>query len=75
MDMTAFAVAGLDRDDHAYDAWLAALTEASARLDVLETAITELRRRCEKADVTSEQVLEVLERSGAIAFRARSHAA
>ena len=64
--MTSFAVAeiGYERD---YDNWLVTLVQASERLDVLQTVVNELRRLCERADVVQgRQVLEVLERHGAI---------
>ena len=51
-------------DDRDYDSWLDFLTEMSARLDVLQTAVTELRHRCESEDVDSEQVLGVFDRHG-----------
>jgi hypothetical protein len=66
----AFAdiVSGLD--DRDYDRWLTTLTEASARLDVLETAVTELRQLCESEVILhSEQVLAVLEKHGAVHVR------
>jgi hypothetical protein len=67
MGMTSFAVAELGSDDLDYDNWLATLTQASARLDLLQTVVTELCQLCEKEDVVqSRQVLEVLERHGAI---------
>jgi hypothetical protein len=53
-------------DDRDYDKWLTTLTEASARLDVLQTAVTELCRLCASREVHSDQVLDVLERHGAI---------
>ena len=53
-------------DDRDYENWLITLTEASASLDALQTAVTELCRLCASQDVHSEQVLEVLERHGAI---------
>jgi hypothetical protein len=53
-------------DDAEYEQWLTTFAEASARLDVLQTAITELCQLCARQDVHSEQVLEVLERHGAI---------
>jgi hypothetical protein len=52
-------------DDSDYDSWLDVLTEMSARLDVLQTAVTELRHRCESEHMDSEHVLEVLNRQGA----------
>ena len=48
-----------------YDKWLNVFTEASARLDALETALTEVRHLCESGAVFSyEQILEVLKRQG-----------
>jgi hypothetical protein len=41
---TVFAVS--DNDPN-FDAWLATITEASARLDDLQTAVTEVRHLCE----------------------------
>jgi len=52
-------------DDREYDRWLDVLTEMSARLDVLQAAVTELRHRCESEYMHSEHVLEVLNRHGA----------
>jgi hypothetical protein len=67
MGMTSFAVAEIGSDDRDYDNWLTTLTQASARLDLLQTVVTELCQLCEKEDVVrSQQVLEVLERHGAI---------
>ena len=67
MRMTSFAVAELGSDDRDYDNWLTTLTQASARLDLLQTVVNELCQLCEKEDVVrSQQVLEVLERHGAI---------
>jgi hypothetical protein len=54
-------------DDRDYDNWLATLTQASARLDILQTVVAELCQLCENEDVVqSQQVLAVLERHGAI---------
>jgi hypothetical protein len=67
MSMTSFAVAEIGTDERDYDNWLATLTQASARLDVLQTVVTELRELCEQEDVVeSRQVIEVLEKHGAI---------
>jgi hypothetical protein len=66
MSRLSFAVAEMDVDDRAYDNWLTTLILASERLDALEAAVTELRRACQTDDVHSEQVLEVLEKHGAI---------
>jgi hypothetical protein len=65
--MTSFAVAEIGYDDRDYDAWLGTLVQASERLDVLQTVVNELHRLCEREDVVqSRQVIEVLERHGAI---------
>jgi hypothetical protein len=67
MGMTSFAVAEMRSDDRDYDNWLATLTQASARLDILQTVVTELCQLCESEDVVkSRQVLAILERQGAI---------
>ena len=48
-----------------YDKWITTLTEASARLDDLQSAVTEVRRLLRgSADVHSVRVLEVLTRHG-----------
>lgn len=68
MIMNAFAVAEIACDEQDYDNWLATLTQASARLDVLQTVVNELGRLCDREDVVqSWQVMEVLHRHGAIA--------
>ena len=59
-------VAEMGFDDQDYENWLLTLTEASASLDALQTAVTELCHLCASQDVHSEQVLKVLERHGAI---------
>ena len=61
MMATSFAVSDIS-DDRAYDSWLDTLTEASTRLDALHTAVAEVRYLCANGDVSSEQILEVLER-------------
>jgi hypothetical protein len=67
MSMTSFAIAEIGTDERDYDHWSATLTQASERLDVLQTVVVELRRLCEKEEVVwSRQVIEVLERHGAI---------
>ena len=67
MSMTSFAMAEIGSDERDYDNWLATLTQASARLDVLQTVVTELRRLCEREEVVrSRQVMEVLQKHGAI---------
>ena len=47
-----------------YDKWINALTEASARLDALQTAVTQVRHLCEGAGVSNEEILAVLKRQG-----------
>ncbi len=47
-----------------YDKWLNALTDASARLDALQTAVTQVRHLCEGTGVSNEEILEVLKRQG-----------
>jgi hypothetical protein len=67
MGMTSLAVAEMQSDDRNYDNWLYTLTQASARLDNLQTVVTELCQLCENEDVVkSRQVLAILERQGAI---------
>jgi hypothetical protein len=67
MGMTSFAVDEIGPDERDYDNWLATLTQASARLDVLQTVVTELRWLCEREEVVrSRQVMEVLRKHGAI---------
>jgi hypothetical protein len=59
-----FAVADMVRDDRDYDSWMDTITEACARLDVLQTTVTEVRDLCESGGVSSQEILEVLERQG-----------
>jgi hypothetical protein len=67
MSMTSFAVAEIGHDERDYDAWLAALTQASQRLDVLQTVVNELRQLCQHEDVVqSREVIDVLEKHRAI---------
>jgi hypothetical protein len=49
------------RSDRLYDRWLDTLTEASARLDALQTALTEVRYLCRSKTVDSGQILKVLD--------------
>jgi hypothetical protein len=67
MSITSFSVAEITHDERDYDSWLATLTQASQRLDVLQTVVNELRQLCGHTDVVqSREVMEVLERDGAI---------
>jgi phage terminase Nu1 subunit (DNA packaging protein) len=69
MSKTSFAVAEIaTTDERDYDNWLATLTQATERLDELQSVVAELRQLCEQGDVVqSRQVMEVLETHGAIA--------
>ena len=68
MSITSFPVAEIGYDERDYDNWLATLTQASERLDVLQTVVDELRQLCEHEDVVhSREVIAVLEKHGAIA--------
>jgi hypothetical protein len=59
LDLAAYSMG----DD--YDSWLINLSEASARLDALQTAVLELRRLLRCGDpVHRADILEVLERHG-----------
>jgi hypothetical protein len=67
MSITSFSVAEIAHDERDYDNWLATLTQASARLDVLQTVVNELRQLCEQEDVVqSREVIDVLEKHRAI---------
>jgi hypothetical protein len=68
MSLAYFPVAEIGYDEHDYDTWLATLTQASARLDTLQTVVNELRQLCSRTDaVESREVLEVLERHRTLA--------
>jgi hypothetical protein len=65
--MTTFAIGDLSKVERDYDSWLATLTQASARLDVLQTAVDELRELCRHEHVVPcRRVITVLERHGAV---------
>jgi phage terminase Nu1 subunit (DNA packaging protein) len=68
MSMTSYAVAEIaTTDERDYDNWLATLTQATERLDELQCVVAELRQLCEQGDVVqSRQVMEVLDKHGAI---------
>jgi phage terminase Nu1 subunit (DNA packaging protein) len=68
MSMTSFAVAEIaTTDERDYDNWLATLTQATERLDELQSVVTELRQLCEQGDVVqSRQVIAVLEKRGTV---------
>jgi len=68
LSITSFPVAEIGYDERDYDNWLTTLTQASERLDVLQTVVDELRRLCEHEEVVnSREVIEVLEKHRAIA--------
>ena len=55
-----------DCDD---DRWLSTFTAASARLDALETVVTDLRNLLRHSEgVRGAEILEVLERHGVLPF-------
>jgi hypothetical protein len=63
--MTTMAIE-ITKDERDYDTWLTTLTEASERLDVLQTVVDELRDLCVHEEVVeSRDVMEVLQRHGA----------
>ena len=67
MSITSFSVAEIGSDERDYDNWLATLTQASQRLDVLQTVVHEVRQLCEHDDVVqSREVIDVLEKHRAI---------
>ena len=51
-------------DDRDYDRWLVTITEATARLDALEAAVTDVRCLCENEGASTDQILKVLDRMG-----------
>ncbi len=68
MSMTSCAIAEIaTADERDYDSWLATLTQATERLDELQSVVVELRKLCAKDGVVqSRQVMDVLKRHGAI---------
>ena len=67
MSSTYFPATEISHDERDYDTWLATLTQASERLDVLQTVVDELHQLCDHDGVVeSREVIEVLERHGAI---------
>ena len=61
----AYDITDMVGDVRDYDNWMGTLAEASARLDDLQTAVTELRELCEDEVVDRGQILEVLARHSA----------
>jgi hypothetical protein len=52
-------------DDSDYGRWLDAFTEASARLDALETAVADVRHLLRHSEsIHTAEILEVLEQHG-----------
>lgn len=68
MSMTSFCGAEIaTTDERDYDNWLATLTQATERLDELQSVVAELRQLCEQGDVVqSRQVIAVLEKRGTV---------
>jgi hypothetical protein len=67
MSLAHFPVAEIDYDERDYDTWLATLTQASERLDTLQTVVNELRQLCSRTEsVDSRQILEVLQKHHAV---------
>jgi hypothetical protein len=67
MSLTYFPVAEIGYDERDYDTWLATLTQASERLDTLQTVVDELRQLCSATEsVETRRVLEVLEKHHAV---------
>jgi hypothetical protein len=67
MSLAYFPVAEIGYDERDYDTWLAALTQASQRLDTLQTVVNELRQLCSRTEsVGSRQILEVLQKHHAV---------
>jgi hypothetical protein len=58
---TVFDESIIDDDD--YDRWIGTLTEASTRLNALQSAVTEARYLCESG-ASNEQILKVFDRLG-----------
>jgi hypothetical protein len=53
------------RDHSVYDRWLSTFTEASLRLDALQTAVTDLRQLlCHSENIRGAEILEVLDQHG-----------
>jgi hypothetical protein len=51
-------------DDRDYDRWLETITEATARLDALQAAVTDVRCLCENEGASTDQILKALDRMG-----------
>jgi hypothetical protein len=67
MSLAHFPVAEIGYDERDYDTWLAELTQASERLDTLQTVVNELRQLCSRTEsVDSSQILEVLQKHHAV---------
>ncbi len=66
MGMFSFGIAEIACDERDYDTWAATFAQMSDRLDVLETAVAAVRSLCQSGETRSEQILEVLEKHGAL---------
>ncbi|WP_292991307.1 hypothetical protein [Mycobacterium sp.] len=66
--MTTLTVSEITRDERDYDNWLATLSQASERLDDLQTVVDELRELCAHDEVVrSSDVMAVLQKHHAVA--------
>jgi hypothetical protein len=66
--MTTLTVSEITKDERDYDSWLATLSQASERLDDLQTVVDELRQLCAQGEVIrSSDVMAMLEKHHAIA--------
>ncbi|UMB71522.1 hypothetical protein [Mycobacterium paraterrae] len=66
--MTTLTVSEITKDERDYDNWLATLSQASERLDDLQTVVDELRELCTHGEVVrTSDVMAVLERHHAVA--------
>ena len=66
--MTTLTVSEITKDERDYDSWLATLSQASERLDDLQTVVDELRQLCAQGDVVrSSEVMACLKRHHAVA--------
>lgn len=66
-DMTTLTVSEITKDERDYDNWLATLSQASERLDDLQTVVDELRELCAHEEVVrSSEVMAVLQKHHAV---------
>jgi hypothetical protein len=60
---TAF-VLDMGYDDRDYESLLDIITDASVRLDALQSTLSEVRHLCQSGNISSDQILKVLDRQG-----------